>query len=94
MVTVLCRRGSVGHPDIDMMSFTGSTRAGIRVAKAAADTVKRVTQELEEVPNIFGRRDFDTAVKQGVEAMMLNSGQSCNAPSRMLVPASMQSKAI
>ncbi len=84
------------HPDIDMMSFTGSTRAGIRVAKAAADTVKRVTQELGgKSPNIILEdADFDKAVKQGVEAMMLNSGQSCNAPSRMLVPASMQSKAI
>ena len=50
------------HPDIDMMSFTGSTRAGIRVAKAAADTVKRVTQELGEVPKYyFEDADFDTA---------------------------------
>ena len=84
------------HPEIDMMSFTGSTRAGIRVAKAAADTVKRVTQELGgKSPNIILEdADFEKAVKQGVEAMMLNSGQSCNAPSRMLVPASMQAKAV
>jgi aldehyde dehydrogenase (NAD+) len=76
------------HPDIDMVSFTGSTRAGIDVAKNAAPTVKRVTQELGgKSPNIVLDDDaFATSVASGVLAMMLNSGQSCNAPSRMLVP--------
>ena len=76
------------HPDIDMMSFTGSTRGGIAVAKAAADTVKREGQELGgKSPNII-LRDMDVAeaVTEGVHYMMMNSGQSCNAPTRMLVP--------
>ena len=77
------------HPDIDMMSFTGSTRAGIAVAKAAADTVKRVTQELGgKSPNIIlPDADFATAVADGVAGCFGNTGQSCDAPSRMLVPA-------
>lgn len=77
------------HPDIDMMSFTGSTRAGARVAHASADSVKRVTQELGgKSPNIIlDDADFEEAITQGVMEMMENSGQSCNAPSRMLVPA-------
>jgi len=85
-----------GHPDIDMMSFTGSTRAGIQVAKAAADTVKRVAQELGgKSPNIIlDDADFESAVGGGVQAMFLNSGQSCNAPSRMLVPASRHDEAV
>ncbi|WP_234731630.1 aldehyde dehydrogenase family protein [Acidocella facilis] len=76
------------HPDVDMMSFTGSTRAGILVAKAAADTVKRVHQELGgKSPNILlPEADFAKAVPQGVANLFSNSGQSCNAPSRMLVP--------
>jgi len=76
------------HPEIDMMSFTGSTRAGIEVARNAAPTVKRVTQELGgKSPNIVLDDDaFAQSVAAGVVAMMLNSGQSCNAPSRMLVP--------
>lgn len=76
------------HPDIDMMSFTGSTRAGIQVAKAAADTVKRVAQELGgKSPNIIlDDADLETHVTAGVQSMFVNSGQSCNAPSRMLVP--------
>ncbi|MEX2481067.1 MAG: aldehyde dehydrogenase family protein [Gammaproteobacteria bacterium] len=84
------------HPDIDMMSFTGSTRAGIQVAKAAADTVKRVAQELGgKSPNIIlDDADFETAVGGGVQAMFLNSGQSCNAPSRMLVPATRHDEAV
>jgi len=84
------------HPDIDMMSFTGSTRAGIQVAKAAADTVKRVAQELGgKSPNILlDDADFATAVAGGVQGMMLNSGQSCNAPSRMLVPVSRHDEAV
>ena len=76
------------HPDIDMVSFTGSTRAGIEVASNAAATVKRVTQELGgKSPNIVLDDDaFAASVANGVAAMMPNSGQSCNAPSRMLVP--------
>ncbi len=84
------------HPGIDMMSFTGSTRAGIRVAKASAETVKRVTQELGgKSPNIIlDDADLEVAVKRDVEGMFLNSGQSCNAPSRMFVPKEMQEQAI
>ena len=76
------------HPDIDMMSFTGSTRAGIAVAKAAADTVKRVAQELggKSANIILEDADFPKAVSRGVFGCMGNSGQSCNAPTRMLVP--------
>ncbi len=77
------------HPDIDMVSFTGSTRAGVEVAKAAAPTVKRVAQELGgKSPNIILEdADLQTAVGGGVKHVMQNSGQSCNAPTRMLVPA-------
>ncbi len=84
------------HPDIDMMSFTGSTRAGIQVAKSSADTVKRVTQELGgKSPNIMlGDADLEVAVKRDVEGMFLNSGQSCNAPSRMFVPADRKEEAV
>jgi aldehyde dehydrogenase (NAD+) len=76
------------HPDVDMVSFTGSTRAGIQVAKTAADTVKRVAQELGgKSPNIIlDDADLDTAVRKGVDACMSNTGQSCDAPTRMLVP--------
>src|ERR1700676_669899 len=76
------------HPDIDLVSFTGSTRAGVDVAKNAAATVKRVTQELGgKSPNIvIDDADFAKHVTAGVSVMMVNSGQSCNAPSRMLVP--------
>ena len=75
------------HPGIDMMSFTGSTRAGIQVAKAAADTVKRVSQELggKSANIVLPDADFAAAVKQGVQSCFNNSGQSCNAPTRMLV---------
>jgi len=78
-----------GHPDVDMVSFTGSTRAGIIVAKTAADTVKRVAQELGgKSPNIILRdADFEAAVRAGVAACFSNSGQSCDAPTRMLAPA-------
>ena len=81
-------QGLAEHPDIDMMSFTGSTRAGIAVAKAAADTVKRVAQELGgKSPNLLlDDADFDQAVPKGVAMCMENTGQSCNAPTRMLVP--------
>ena len=76
------------HPGIDMVSFTGSTRAGIEVARNAAPTVKRVAQELGgKSPNIvLDDESFAGSVAAGVVAMMLNTGQSCNAPSRMLVP--------
>ncbi len=76
------------HPDIDMMSFTGSTRAGILVAKAAADTVKRVHQELggKSANILFDDVELQTAVTKGVAGCFGNSGQSCNAPTRMLVP--------
>ena len=84
------------HPDIDMVSFTGSTRAGVDVAKNAAATVKRVTQELGgKSPNIVLDDDaFAQSVVSGVTVMMLNSGQSCNAPSRMLVPKSRMDEAL
>ena len=84
------------HPGIDMMSFTGSTRAGIEVARNAAATVKRVTQELGgKSPNIVLDDDvFAQSVAGGVMAMMLNSGQSCNAPSRMLVPRARMDEAV
>ncbi len=77
------------HPGIDMVSFTGSTRAGVQVAKAAADTVKRVAQELGgKSPNILlPDCDFQKAVAGGLQGVLINSGQSCNAPTRMLVPA-------
>jgi len=84
------------HPDIDMVSFTGSTRAGIEVAKAAAPTVKRVAQELGgKSPNIILEdADMKSAVARGVGSVMNNSGQSCNAPTRMLVPAKKMDEAI
>jgi aldehyde dehydrogenase (NAD+) len=77
------------HPEVDMVSFTGSTRAGTEVAKLAAATVKRVHQELGgKSPNILlDDADFERAVKAGVLHVFENSGQSCNAPTRMLVPA-------
>lgn len=77
------------HPDVSMMSFTGSTRAGSLVAQNAAPTVKRVTQELGgKSPNIvLDDADLEAAVTRGVMHMYQNTGQSCNAPSRMLVPA-------
>ena len=76
------------HPGIELVSFTGSTRAGILVAQAAAPTVKRVHQELGgKSPNIIlPDADVVAAVTRGVHAIMNNSGQSCNAPTRMLVP--------
>lgn len=77
------------HPDVDMVSFTGSTRAGINVAKAAANTVKRVAQELggKSANILLPDVDFEQAVTKGVARCFLNSGQSCAAPTRMLVPA-------
>jgi len=78
------------HRDIDMVSFTGSTRAGTEVARSAAASVKRVHQELGgKSPNVLlDDADFERAVKQSVLHVFQNSGQSCNAPTRMLVPAS------
>jgi aldehyde dehydrogenase (NAD+) len=77
------------HREVDMVSFTGSTRAGTEVAKNAAASVKRVHQELGgKSPNILlDDADFERAVKQSVLHVFQNSGQSCNAPTRMLVPA-------
>ncbi len=77
------------HPDVAMISFTGSTRAGVEISKAAAATVKRVTLELGgKSPNILlDDCDLDAAVKRGVRHCFQNTGQSCNAPTRMLVPA-------
>ncbi|MBW6421435.1 aldehyde dehydrogenase family protein [Rhizobium sp. XQZ8] len=85
-----------GHPDVDMVSFTGSTRAGIIVAKTAADTVKRVAQELGgKSPNIvLPDADFEKAVTDGVTTCFGNSGQSCDAPTRMLVPAARHEEAL
>ena len=86
-----------GHPDIDLVSFTGSTRAGREVAKAAADGIKRVTQELGgKSANIIldDTPDFSRAVSGGVAGCFGNSGQSCNAPTRMLVPQSRMEEAI
>jgi len=76
------------HPDVDMVSFTGSTRAGIEVARAAAPTVKRVSQELggKSANIILDDADFATAIARDMAGMCTNSGQSCNAPTRMLVP--------
>ncbi|UMB69353.1 aldehyde dehydrogenase family protein [Mycobacterium paraterrae] len=84
------------HAGVDMVSFTGSTRAGVEVAKLAAPTVKRVTQELGgKSPNIvLDDSGFAEAVTAGVTMMMPNSGQSCNAPTRMLVPKSRMDEAI
>jgi aldehyde dehydrogenase (NAD+) len=83
------------HPLVDMVSFTGSTRAGIEVARNAAPTVKRVAQELGgKSPNIvLDSADLATAVGSSVKTMMMNSGQSCNAPSRMFVPAAKMEEA-
>ncbi len=84
------------HPGIDMISFTGSTRAGIMVAKNAADTVKRVHQELGgKSPNIIlPGAPLDQALPGGVGGLLLNSGQSCVAPTRMLVHTSQYDEAV
>lgn len=83
------------HPGLDMVSFTGSLRAGIAVATAAAPTVKRVTQELggKSANVLLDDAGFARAVKIGVEACFRNTGQSCNAPTRMLVPRARQEEA-
>ena len=84
------------HPLIEMMSFTGSTRAGIDVAKTAADTVKRVAQELGgKSPNIiFADADLERALTASVRRCFYNTGQSCNAPTRMLVEESVYERAV
>ncbi|HKA15580.1 MAG TPA: aldehyde dehydrogenase family protein [Myxococcota bacterium] len=84
------------HPGIDMVSFTGSTRAGIDVARAAAPTVKRVAQELggKSANIILDDADFAAAVGGGTMGCAMNSGQSCNAPTRMLVPRSRHDEAV
>jgi aldehyde dehydrogenase (NAD+) len=84
------------HPDVDMVSFTGSTRAGIQIAGLAAPTVKRVHQELggKSANLILDDADLDAAVTAGVNACFGNSGQSCNAPTRMFVPAARHEEAV
>lgn len=84
------------HPDIDMVSFTGSTRAGVLVAKSAADTVKRVHQELggKSANILLSDADFKTAIPAGIATCFGNSGQSCNAPTRMLVPRDRHAEAV
>jgi aldehyde dehydrogenase (NAD+) len=83
------------HPDVDMVSFTGSTRAGIEVARSAAPTVKRVAQELggKSANIILDDADFAEVIARDMAGMCTNSGQSCNAPTRMLVPNSRMDEA-
>lgn len=84
------------HIDVDVVSFTGSTRAGVEIAKAAAPTVKRVTQELggKSPLIITASADLEAAVRFGVEDVMINSGQTCVALTRMLVPSSCYEEAV
>ena len=84
------------HPEVDMISFTGSTRAGVQIAKSAADTVKRVSQELggKSANIVFADSDLEAAVKRGVLHCFENAGQSCNAPTRMLVERSVYAQAV
>ena len=84
-----------GHPDVDMVSFTGSTRAGVAITKNAADSVKRVALELGgKGANIIFDDADDKAVARGVRQCFMNSGQSCNAPTRMLVQSSIYEDAL
>ncbi|KFE55930.1 aldehyde dehydrogenase family protein [Pseudomonas syringae] len=84
------------HPDVDMLSFTGSTRAGVLVAKSAADTVKRVAQELggKSANILLDDVDLQNAVTRGVAACFTNSGQSCSIPTRLLIPRNLMDDAI
>ncbi len=83
------------HPDVEMISFTGSTRAGRAISKAAADTLKRVTLELGgKGANLLFADADDKAVERSVRRMMENTGQSCNAPSRLLVERSVYEKTV
>ena len=84
-----------GHPDIDMISFTGSTRAGRLISKNAAETIKRVCLELGgKGGNIVFADSYPNAVRDGIRNVMSNSGQSCDAPTRMLVEKSIYQRAI
>jgi len=84
-----------GHPDIDMISFTGSTRAGKLITKNAANTIKRVCLELGgKGGNIVFADSYPNAVRDGIRNVMSNSGQSCDAPTRMLVEKSIYGRAI
>ncbi|WP_286902562.1 aldehyde dehydrogenase family protein [Vreelandella sedimenti] len=85
----------VRHPDVDMVTFTGSTRAGMRIAELAAATVKRVALELggKSAAIILKDADLEKAVKATISNCFLNSGQNCNAHTRMLVPASLHDEA-
>lgn len=89
--TALC-----AHPEVDMVSFTGSTAAGISVAKVAADTVKRVVQELggKSPTLVFGDANLEESVRRGVRKCFYNTGQSCNAPTRMLVERSVYEQVV
>jgi aldehyde dehydrogenase (NAD+) len=84
------------HPEVDMVSFTGSTRAGTLIAAAAAPTVKRVAQEMggKSANIILPNADLAAAVEAGVNAIMSNTGQSCDAPTRMFVQRSQQAEAL
>jgi aldehyde dehydrogenase (NAD+) len=84
------------HPEVDMVSFTGSTRAGVEIARLAAPTVKRVHQELggKSANILLDDVDLASAVTSGVDSCFGNSGQSCNAPTRMLVPAALHDQAV
>lgn len=84
------------HPDVDMLSFTGSNRGGVAVALAAAPTVKRVSQELggKSANLILTDKDFEAAVTAGTLGCLLNSGQTCKAPTRMLVPVERHAEAV
>ena len=83
------------HPDVDMVSFTGSTRAGVAISKAAADTVKRVSLELGgKGANIIFADADEKAVTRGIRHCLNNSGQSCNAPTRMLVERAIYEHAV
>ncbi|MGB7656350.1 MAG: aldehyde dehydrogenase family protein [Novosphingobium sp.] len=84
------------HPQVDMISFTGSTRAGIQIAKSAADTVKRVAQELggKSANIVFADAGLEAAVTRGVQQCFGNTGQSCNAPTRMLIEQKVYDEAV
>jgi aldehyde dehydrogenase (NAD+) len=84
------------HGEVDMISFTGSTRAGIQIAKSAADTVKRVAQELggKSANIVFADSGLEAAVTRGVHHCFNNTGQSCNAPTRMLIEQSVYDEAV
>ena len=84
------------HPEVDMVSFTGSTRAGVQVAKNAAETVKRVHQELggKSANIVFADADLEAAIRRGVVHCFNNTGQSCNSPTRMLVEESVYARAV